>query len=185
MNVWFVDSKKSNICSDKRRGRWVEEMFKRSGWLKDESFVVQMLNELENTIELLWLWKLLWGHHKLAPVWELACWQKRGFVWKAPSEACSHWDPHSSIIARSMAWQELQHFFSYTEEASFLAAVLFCLSLSFLMTISLGSLHLWKHLANLKLILPNAILHYLCGIQKVISIAHKGWCAIDCKKRWL
>lgn len=48
---------------------------------EDESFVVLMLNELENTIELLWLWKLLWGHRKLAPVWELACWQKRGFVW--------------------------------------------------------------------------------------------------------
>lgn len=54
---------------------------------EDESFVVPMLNELENTIELLWLWKLLWGHRKLASVWELACWQKRGLcVAKASSQ---------------------------------------------------------------------------------------------------
>lgn len=48
---------------------------------KMKAFVVLMLNELENAIELLRLWKSLWGHRKLAPVWELACWQKRGFVW--------------------------------------------------------------------------------------------------------
>lgn len=70
---------------------------------EDESFVVLMLNELENTIELLWLWKSLWGHRKLAPVWELACWQKRGFcVVKASSQACSHWDPRSGVKARSV-----------------------------------------------------------------------------------
>lgn len=64
---------------------------------EDESFVVLMLNELENTIELFWLWKSLWGHRKLAPVWELACWQKRGFVWHAGSL----WDPQSSVRART------------------------------------------------------------------------------------
>ena len=48
---------------------------------KMKAFVALMLNELENTIELLRLWKSLWGHRKLAPVWELARRQKRGFVW--------------------------------------------------------------------------------------------------------
>lgn len=83
---------------------------------EDESFVVLMLNELENTIELLWLWKSLWGHRKLAPVWELSCWQKRGFVWWAPSQACSLWDPHSSVIAGSAAWQGAQQFLSNMDE---------------------------------------------------------------------
>lgn len=48
------------------------------GKREDESFVVLGFNELENTIALFWLWKLLWGHHKLAA----GRWLNwRGFVW--------------------------------------------------------------------------------------------------------
>ncbi len=71
---------------------------------EDESFVVLMLNELENTIELLWLWKLLWGHRKLAPVWELARWQKRGFVWRGLLHR-----PAATEILTAVSWLDLSH----------------------------------------------------------------------------
>lgn len=61
-------SRNKDVCEKRRGGEAMEQKMK--------AFVALMLNELENTIELLRLWKSLWGHRKLAPVWERACWQK-------------------------------------------------------------------------------------------------------------
>lgn len=65
------------------------------GLREDESFVVLGFNELENTIALFWLWKLLWGHHKLAA--------GRYFNWQ-----CFVWFLHMALYVSGGAFRGIQ-----------------------------------------------------------------------------
>lgn len=95
-----------HVDSQMRTGRMcvcVERRVGWSGWKRRwKLLLLLMFNELENTIELLWLWKLLRGRRKLASVWELACWQKRGFVWGSLLHR-----PRASEVLRAVSWPDL------------------------------------------------------------------------------